>query len=221
VSLIPSWRPITKRTLDLFGRWGDPRTNLRSMLSGIIPVAVVDDFRDDDRGSIFGINAFSGGTANEFPAGSFGSPVDDWELLAITACWVDWNGLVQAGKILEFHLFTPINPYNPVATLNPAGFFPTGLLTNRAFTFGTVRGLGGTNPAVPPLLGPTIQAFSLTGNSRDVQLFEQAGYPTYDPPIRVYKDVTLTVQFIGTIGVVIPTTMVASILYRERPKVSA
>lgn len=191
------------------------------MLSGIIPVAVVDDFRDDDRGSIFGINAFTNGTANEFPAVSFGSTVNDWELLAITALWVDWQGLIQAGKLFEFHLFTPINPYNPVATLNPAGFFPTGLLTNRAFTFGTVVGLGGTNAAVPTLLGPTIHHFELTGNSRDVQMFERAAYPTYDPPIRIYQNVTLTVQFIGTIGVLIPTSMVVSILYRERPKVSA
>lgn len=220
MSLIPGWRPITKRTLDLFGRWGDPRTNLRSMLSGIIPVAVVDDFLDDDRGSIFGINAFSAGTANEFPAVSFGSGTNDWELLAITALWVNWNGLVQAGKQFEFHLFTPINPYNPVATPSPVGFFPTGILSNRAFTFGTVVGLGGSNPAIPLLLGPTIHHFEITGNSLDVQVFERAGTPRFDPPIRIYKDVTLTIQFIGTIGVVIPTSMVCSILYRERPKVS-
>jgi len=220
VSLIPNWRPITRRTLDLFGRWGDPRTNLRSMLDGILPVAVVDDFRDDDRGSIFGINAFSNGTANEFPAVSFGSTVNDWELLAITALWVEWNGLVGGGKNFEFHVFTPINPYNPVATLNPAGFFPSGLLTNRAFTFGTVVALAGSNPAVPLLLGPTINEFDRVANAGEFQCFRNKSYPVYDPPIRIYKDVTLTIQFIGTIGVAIATGMVCSILFRERPKVS-
>lgn len=220
MSLTPSWRPITRRTLDLFGRWGDPRTNLRSMLSGIIPVAVVDDFKDDDRGSIFGINAFSAGTANEFPAVSFGSTVNDWELLAITSLWVDWRGLVAGGKDFEFHMFTPINPYNPVATASPVGFFPTGLLTNRAFTFGTVVGLGGTNPAPPVLLGPALQWHELSSDSRILNVFRFAAFPHFDPPIRIYRNVTLTIQFIGTIGVVIPTQMVCSILYRERPKVS-
>jgi len=219
VSLTPTWRPITKRTLDLFGRWGDPRTNLRSMLSGIIPVAVVDDFADDDRGSIFGINAFSAGTANEFPAVSFGSTVNDWELLAITAGWVNFNGLV-GNKTFEFHIFTPINPYNPTSTLNPAGFFPTGLLTNRAFTFGTVVALGGSNPAVPTLLGPTLQWVDRVTDANRVSLYFRGGLQRFDPPIRIYKNVTLSIQFIGTIGVVIATSMVVSILYRERPKVS-
>ncbi len=220
MSLIPNWRPITRRTLDLFGRWGDPRTNLRSMLSGIIPVAVVDDFRDDDRGSIFGISAFSLGTANEFPACSFGSSINDWELLGIPDITLNYDGLFAAPTVLEFHMFTPINPYNPVATLNPVGFFPNGLLTNRAFTFGTVNGFGGSNPAVPALLGPTIQRHSNVTNSAFTSIFERAGMPLFDPPIRIYAGVTLSIQFIGTIGIIIPTQMLCSILYRERPKVS-
>lgn len=221
MSLIPSWRPITKRTLDLFGRWGDPRTNLRSMLSGIIPVAVVDDFLDDDRGSIFGINAFSAGTANEFPAVSFGSTRNDWEVLAITSLLVDFRFLFEADLVNEFHMFTPIAPYNPTSTLNPVGFFPTGLITNRAFTFGTVSAVGGSNPNPPVLLGPTIQSITVSDTSRRDNKFDRAGWPTFDPPIRIYKNVTLSIQFIGKIGVIIPTHMVVSILYRERPKVSA
>ncbi len=220
MSLTPSWRPITKRTLDFFGRWGDPRTNLRSMLSGVMPVAVVDRFRDDDEGSIYGINAFSGGTANEFPAVAFGSGTNDWELLAITALWVDWN-LAQFSKDFEFHMFTPINPYNPVLTPSPVGFFNNGLLTNRAFTFGTVIALGGTNPNVPVILGPTLnQRQAGVGSTGEFQCFRSASAPVFDPPIRIYRDTTLAIQFIGGIGITVPTAMVCSILYRERPKVS-
>lgn len=220
MNLIPNWRPITKRTLDLFGRWGDPRTNLGSMLSGIIPVAVVDDFRDDDRGTIFGINAFSTGTPNEFPAVSFGSNANDWELLAITALWVDFFSPVSTLRFVEFHIFTPIDPYNPVATPAPAAFFQTGLITNRAFTFGTVFGLGGSNVDVPGLIGPTINWRQRVTSGLITNVLKEQSWPVFDPPIRIYKDVTLSIQFIGTIGVTIGTRMVASILYRERPKVS-
>jgi len=191
------------------------------MMDSVLPVVVVDRFRDDDEGSIFGINAFCSGTANEFPSCSFGSGENDWELLAITALWVDWNLLISSSKTLEFHLFTPINPYNPVQTPAPAGFFQTGLLTNRAFTFGTVIGLGGTNPAPPTIPGPTLNEFIFPASQGTIRnCFEAQPGPVYDPPIRIYRNVTLTIQFIGTIGVVIPTRMVCSILYRERPKVS-
>lgn len=190
------------------------------MLSGIIPVAIVDDFKDDDRGSIFGINAFTGGTANQFPAVSWGSSQNDWEVLAVTSLLVNYNFLVMGNLLNEFHMFTPIAPYNPVQTLNPAGFFPTGLITNRAFTFGTVVALGGSNPAVPLLIGPTLGSHTVSTTSARDNKWHRVPWQRFDPPIRIYKDVTFTIQYIGTIGVAIPTAMEVSILYRERPKVS-
>lgn len=216
--LTPRWRPITKRALDLFGRWGDPRTNLRSMLDSVIPVAVVDRFRDDDEGSIFGIQAFASGVVGQFPSVSFGSSTNDWELVQIFNYATEYTVAVNP-RLTAQHMFTPIAPYNPALTPSPAGFFRTGLLTNRAFTFGTVTAIGGYNPVLPPIFGPEWAGPFVTNSSAGFRNF------IFDPaegmlatPIRIYRDTTFTIQWTGSI--VGGVNMFVSIIYRERPKVS-
>jgi len=165
--LFPRWRPITKRVLDLFGRWGDPRTNLRSMMDGVIPVVIVDRFRDDDEGSLFGISAFTivgAGFPGQFPSISFGSGVNDWELVGFTAVNFNFNGQTGA-KFGNVHLFTPIEPYNPALNLSPVGTFPSGLLMNRSFTFGSVSAIAGYNPVLPAIFGPTVRLRSPTSGA--------------------------------------------------------
>jgi hypothetical protein len=188
------------------------------MLDAALPVVVVDRFRDDDEGSIFGIDAFCTGNNNQFPSISFGSPINDWEMVAVQQISIDWAGL-GGTKLMGMHMFTPIAPYNPALNLAPAGFFQPGLLLNRAFTFGSVNAVGGTNPNLPALFGPAVfgpTTSSFTGLSR---LFTSGIRHVYDPPIRVYKDITLSFQWTGDIGAT-PLAMFMSILYRERPKVS-
>ncbi len=224
MSLTPQWRPITKRVLDLFGRWGDPRTNLRSMLDGILPVAVVDDFRDDDRGSVFGINAFSLGAPGEHPTISFGSSVNDWELLAITQLGLNWQAKVVPFRF-EIIVFTPIFPFNPATTINPFGVFTAGLLLNRSFTFGTVQGIGGAvvaPPAIfgPGIVGPTGVAFPSADPFNQTR--EMSPWIT-ETPLRIYRDVTLTFMIIlspDPAGLPTAPTMSISLLVRERPKVT-
>lgn len=220
-SLFPQWRPITKRALDLFGRWGDPRTNLRAMMDTVIPVAVVDRFRDDDEGSVYGISAFTvvgGGFAGQFPSISFGSGVNDWELMGMTAVNINFNG--QTGpKFMNVHMFTPIEPYNPALNPSPVGVFPAGLLTNRAFTFGTVTALAGYNPVLPPIFGPSVFGPFRSTTATDVGQ-DQIDL-TQPEPIRIYHDTTLTFQYNGTLGVGANTVLMdISIVYRERPKVT-
>lgn len=212
MSFIPRWRPVTKRTLDLFGRWGDSRSQLKSMLDVAVPVVVVDRFRDDDEGSVYGIRA-SGGSSNfDVPSVSFGSGVNDWELLAVTQLGYSSATLPVTVGV---HMFTPIFPYNPALVVDPVGFFLPGLITNRAFTFGTVSALGGNNPARPFVTGPQLMPFVFGSTNLD-------SFPafSFDPPIRVYRDTTLTFQWTGAPQ---PTglAVLVSILYRERPKVSA
>jgi len=219
VSLIPRWRSVTKRTLDLFGRWGDPRTQLKSMWDGVIPVVVVDRFRDDDEGSVFGINAFCSGNPNEFPSVSFGSAVNDWEILQIPQVSIDYAGL-GGSKVFGMHMFTPIDPYNPALNIAPAGFFRSGMINNRAFTFGTVSALGGTNPVLPAVFGPDLVSPGVTSFSSFSRFLGQGGQQLYLPPIRIYRDTTFTIQWNGTIGGTFMQLFV-SMLYRERPKVSS
>lgn len=210
----PRWRPVTKRTLDLFGRWGDSRTQLRALLDHAVPVVVVDRFRDDDEGSVFGIHARGGSVALEFPSVSFGSGVNDWELLAVTS--LSYSA-TSAPNTIGIHLFTPIFPYNPALNPSPAFFFPPALINNRAFTFGTVTGLGGSNPAFPPIAGPSVVPFLDNPGNLTLEAFN--GF-AFDPPIRVYRDTTLTFQWFGDTSPV-GLSIFVDILYIERPKVSA
>lgn len=219
--LFPQWRPITKRALDLFGRWGDPRTNLRSMMDSIIPVIVVDTFRGDEEGSVFGISAFaSGGPANQNPSVNFFSADNDWELLQITSWEVKFDGGIQT-RLIQDHIFTPIAPYNPAETVSPVGFFAPGMLNNRSFTLGSVRALGGYNPVNPPFIGATFLGpfISNTNRSSVVPFGHETGIVGL--PIRVYRNVTLTFQFVGTLVPGERVDMDVAIIYRERPKVSA
>lgn len=221
MSLTPGWRTVTKRTQDLFGRWGESRTALRSMLDGIIPVAVVDRYRDDDEGTIRGINAFTLGTVFEFPSITFGSSVNDWELLQVSALSVDLAGQ-PAPNFIGVHMFTPIDPYNPATTITPVGFFNSGLLTDRSFTFGTIQGIGGTNPLLPALIGPEIvsPARQVVASTL-VPLSGQIMQGPFVEPVRVYRDVSLTFQWIGSIKAGFAVALFISILARERPKVSS
>jgi hypothetical protein len=215
----PLWRPITKRSLDLFGRWGDPRTNLKSMLDTVLPVVVVDRFRGDDEGSIFGIRAVTGPIVNEYPSVNFGSAVNDWELLGVSAVGVFYTGAVGS-KFFDIHLFTPIAPYNPAVNLDPVGFFRSGLLNNRAFTFGTVSAIAGSNPGLPLIRGPSIQGPWSTTISTWVSFFEGFGnLSNQTTPMRIYADTTLSFQYAGSLTG-LPIYLDVSILYRERPKVS-
>lgn len=226
MSLIPGWRSVTKRTLDLFGRWGESRVNVRSMLDGVIPTVVVDRFRDDDEGSVFGINAFSLGAANHHPTVSFGSSVNDWEVLAITQLGRNYN-LKPSTFQYELMLFTPIFPFNPATIINPVGVFPSGLLTNRSFTFGTVQAIGGAVAAPPPLFGPGLAgptSVAVTSSAPLTFASNVLPWPPFDTPLRIYRDVTLTFMLVlnpvAPTGI-FPVELSVSLLCRERPKVSA
>lgn len=207
----PTWRGVTKRTLDLFGRWGDSRTQIRGMLDHSVPVVVVDRFRDDEEGSVFGLHGQGNGAVNSFSSVSFGSVVNDWELHQVTSLSYSASAVPFTTLI---HMFTPIFPYNPALIQTPVGFFRPGLINNRAFTFGTVTAIGGNNPAFPTVVGPTLMPFAFGSSTLDFS------FPVvFDPPIRVYRDTTLTFQWLGDVfGVSV--TIFVDILYTERPKVS-
>lgn len=181
------------------------------MLDHAIPVVVVDRFRDDEEGSVFGLHARGGSVGLEFPSVSFGSGVNDWELLAVTSLSYSSTSVPSTVGI---HLFTPIFPYNPALNPSPVGFFRPALINNRAFTFGTVTAVGGSNPAFPPIAGPSVMPFVAGSFTLDfAQPIE------FDPPIRVYRDTTLTFQWFGS-TLPVGLSIFVDILYVERPKVS-
>lgn len=209
---VPRFHPIGKNFLDFFGRFRSQTRNMEGLYSGIIPVSLVDRFRDDDEGSVFGLSAASPGLANELTSIAWGSAENDWELHAL---WfrVAVGGIV-AGSLSWNHLFTPIDPYNPVATPNPVGFFVPGLILNKSFTLGSVTAVGGTNPVLAPIIGPVFDPsyIIVAGNP-----LAQFGIRYFDPPLRVYRNVTLAMQSLNSLPPN-PQRLEVEILYTERPR---
>lgn len=200
---------------DLFLRWGGAGDNIRALFNLAMPVVLVDRFRGEDEGSIFGIQAVTNGVNGEFSAVAFGSGINDWEIHAIT---VSNQIFPTPATFLDrgWHMFTPIDPYNPVATVTPVGFFQPGLILNKAFTFGTVQGVGGANPVSAIPQGPV--GFLQGQNSFTAHnMLPLDDHYRFDPPLRVPIDVTFAVQSIVAY-VAARQEMRVSLWYNERPK---
>jgi len=207
--------------LDFFGRLGIQSTNIRGIYNALFPMALIRRDRDDQEGSVFAMTVETPGAANQFSAAAFGSAFNDWELLALNISHRPPNtGVVYD---THFHVFSPLAPYNPVATPNPVGIFTPGLITNHATTFGTVGGIGGYAPTLPIAQGLMLRRFrsAITANGTWLATTFEPGLSTYvDPPIRLYRDQTIAVQSLtafagGGLGLAV------AILYREFARVTA
>jgi len=213
------WFPIVRNFQDFFGRFASYTTNLRAVANWVLPVTVIDRFRGDDEGSLFGIEVFTPSAVSQFPACAFGSADLDFEVWAICFGFIVPPGFTS-GADAPIHVFTPIAPYNPIVNLNPVGVFVPGLITNAAFSFGAVQGAGGSNIALPLVRGHGLhygRVFSSTVTTTYPGSNEGAGgYHQFNPPIRVRKDSTLAVQSqFANVGDTFP--MRVSILYNQRP----
>jgi len=205
----PGFSRTTKRFQNLFRRWGGEKANLRGIWDQVLPVIVVDRFRGPDEGSLRAITGESLGASLEFPAIFFGALPDPDGTIRVEveihkmAVWKkNFSDLVNAPPIntnSDFHLFTPIEPYDPVVNLNPVGQFVPGLNLDPPFTLGRVRMIAGTNPALPVDVGLQLTHYNIRHPLR-VQTplpisvdfdpaFFQHHYPTdwmdFDPPLRL------------------------------------
>lgn len=199
---------------NFFGRYGTTAGAIRGVFNGIIPVAVVDRYRDDTEGSLFALSMLSSTPAGGLPAFAVGSPTEDWELLSATCAHLmqSWTGT----RVSTCYVYTPDSTYVPVVTPSPPGFWQPGLNTDWSFTLGSVLGAAGWNVALPPRLGFAIQSMRTGFNFAGWTIAERGPY-RFDPPIRVYRDVTL--GFIIDLPVTAETTVFSmSILYRVRPR---
>ncbi|GAG98356.1 unnamed protein product, partial [marine sediment metagenome] len=183
-------------------------------------VAIIDRYRDDSEGSLFAMTATADCPPNRYAAFSFGSITDDWELLAIN--WATFWPLSAPGNWISHNLmiYTPDASYQPVETFDPVGLYMPGLNLDWSFTHGSVTGVAGYNSTLPTRFGffpfqsyiksPT----SVLLGSPD---FDSAsGEKVFDPPIRVYRDVSLGVIVTEVIGS--STDVSVSIRYRIRPR---
>lgn len=200
--------------VNFFGRYGTVAGAIRGVWNGIIPVAVVDRYRDDTEGSLFGMTLFNSVPVGAVGAFAMGSPTNDWELLSM-----NWSLLTTgagAAFIYECMVYTPDASYVPVVTPSPAGLFVPGLNTDWSFTLASLRGVGGHNPTFPARLG----FFPLPSSVSAVGVVDgtfRANAFTFDPPLRVYRNVTLG-AIISPANPFAATSSVLTILYRERPR---
>lgn len=210
----PSWLAPVRAMRNFFGRYGTTGAGMRGLYTGIVPVAVVDRYRDDTEGSLYGMTMFNVTAPNEIPAFAMGSPVDDWELTALNVGQFLPSAI--GNNWLTPFVYTPDSTYLPVVNVNPVGFWEPGLITNWAFNLGSVTGLAGSNPTMPARIG-----FYATGsfevNPVEVGVQTQGNAFMFDPPIRVYRDVTLGILLDLRLTGTTPSYF-CSALYRIRPR---
>lgn len=207
------WESHTKSFQDFFGRWGSPFGNLRSIWNACIPVAVVDRYRDDEEGSLFSLNAYTGGAVNQYSAAVIFNPDNDIEIVRILASHIFSAAFAFPGQ--GIHVFTPIIPYNPIAN-NLIGAYVPGLITSKAFTFSPSFAFAGTNPALPGTWGEWgVEPFIWLGPAQPGTFLGIKR--VYDPPLRIYRNRALAVQ--ATVAsVTLPVQLYVSITWRERPR---
>jgi len=189
------------------------------VFNGIVPVAVVDRYRDDTEGSVFALSATSQTIANRWASFAIGSPSDDWELLYANY-GIFFPGTAPTVNVeLALMIYTPDASFNPVTTPSPAGFFVPGLNTDFAFTLGSVSAVAGYRNGIPSRFGLfPFMTFGWTPASTPPFGLEirQRPLTTFDPPIRVYRDVTLGFIMIDRANRAMDVTL--TIGYRIRPR---
>jgi hypothetical protein len=216
------WLAPVRSFRNFFGTYGTTQGSVRGVLNAIVPVAVVDRYRDDDEGSLFAMTATAQcpGGVNNFPALSFGSVNDDWELVSlfwgtfypstIPPVWIAHNLMI----------YTPDSSYQPVQNFSPAGLYTPGLNTDWSFTLGSVTGIAGYNNSLPSRFGffpfKTYVKSPTSVRLPSVDFDPEGGEAVFDPPIRVYRDVSLGVM--STEWSSSPRDISVSIRYRIRPR---
>jgi len=202
---------------NFFGTYGTVGGAIRGLANFIIPVAVVDRYRDDDEGSLFGLTMTATVPAGRFAAFAIGSPQNDWELHGLNAGYFI-SSAAPPRQFFNYMVYTPDSSFIPVQTPAPAGLFVPGLNTDFAFTLGSVTGIAGHNPAPPPRFGFfSLVSKTLTGTVDVPSTFFQAENSLqFDPPIRFYRDVTCGVMVAESTTQTVDHTV--SVLYRERPR---
>jgi len=157
--------PYSRNMLRWAREWGTLRGgNFQALFNSVIPVSVIDRFRDNDEGSVYGIKVTSNGSAvlGERTAVIFFSVDPDVEFHVHSINWdYDFNttNVVFATLSMGVMMYTPILPHNPVE-IAPVGLFVPGLITTEQFTFGSIRGIAGRS-----LVAATLDGFELNRTS--------------------------------------------------------
>lgn len=151
---------------------------------------------------------------------AFGSSQDDWELVAANVSYFWPSGLPPSPTWLTRNLmmYTPDASYTPIQNFSPAGFYVPGLQTDWSFTLGSVKGFVGYNGTLPGIFGSfPFETHNTSSSSTPlVSVDFQTNEVRFDPPIRIYRDVTLGFILIETFSRSLDVTL--TIRYRLRSR---
>jgi hypothetical protein len=210
------------------------RARLGEMLSGVLPVAVVDRHWHQEELDLWGLNVATdiGVVPNRHHAVSLHNPSTEDPLLEVlvwrvNACLFDVNtGRPRPGPI---HLFTPLTPaYNPHSSPATIPLHFPWLQTPASFgdevALSRVHGDAGGNPALQVVtvngvattsIGPSVWTITGHGLAGEEHMpFAELGPGPTAPPLRVKPGQRLTVQHLISQGLL---TLQANFWFSQRP----
>jgi hypothetical protein len=211
------WLAPVRSFRNFFGTYGTTQGSIRGVLNAIVPVAIVDRYRDDDEGSLFGMTCTAAVPSNKYAAFSFGSVADDWELYAMNF-GASWSNVPGNWSLHTLMIYTPDSTYQPVQHFAPAGIWVPGMNTDWSFTLGSVTGITGYNDTLPARFGTMPFKSDTKGSTSPIYATVRFQNPevVFDPPIRVYRDVSLSVVNVEAVSKQVDVTV--SLRYRIRPR---
>lgn len=167
---------VARNFVKLGNRWGATRGGnvILGLFNTAVPVTVIERWRDEHEGGVFGLTAFAAGIGTsihtaaytaQFPSVVFGSAESEWELLSARLAMHTIRGdtVLGYGDVTydeRIFLYSPFGGYNPVLN-GLVGPFAPGLIAKEPFGFGSVFGFSGSNLFLP--LQP--EGLCLTDNS--------------------------------------------------------
>jgi len=209
--------PAVRTMRNFYGRFGTVgNASIRGVYNGLLPVAVVDRFRDDTEGSLFSLTATAQAIAGSHAAFTMGSVTDDWELHALS--WgIFFASAPGSTTRLNLMVYTPDFTFIPVVTPAPAGFFVPGLNPDFAFTLGSLTAIAGHNPTLPGRFGRfPFSTLTMSSLASPPNTNTQNAEVRFDPPIRIYRDVSLGMTIIERPTVAVDHTISATYTIRPR-----
>lgn len=144
-------------------KWGTIGGNaIRGLLNFCIPVSVIERFRDENEGGVYGLTAITPGFGTvlppnpqtaEFPACCFTNLTTAFRIHRMNIVFNRGAPVFGAGgpgsNYQELiNVYSPFGDYNPCAN-NVLGLFRPGLIARNPFVFGGTVGVSGTNPLLP------------------------------------------------------------------------
>lgn len=200
---MPEWFSHSQNFRRFLRRWGVGGQNLYEILSGVLPVAVVDRSWQDDSLDLWGVAvpvSVSAPPPNKIPAVAIASPptLDTYIRQIDAFAFATVSGQAIGNQAVA--VYTPQDSYNPV--LNGLSQFSPALFASRGNQQAQTLFFGGDNPAfpvpVPPApFSPPIYMLNYSTLGNDSYPFDWQDFSTGSIPPAVTGQLSVTTVGVG------------------------